>query len=161
MLCDGLGHGPLARVASQAAIAAFHAAPVAGCAAVVHYLHATVSHTRGVVAMVVEFDLARTKLRFAGIGNIAGAVIGDGRRQTLMTQPGIVGQQRPRLREVETALPRSAVVVLHSDGLTGRWTLERYPGLIGRSPVLIAATLLRDAGVRRDDAAVLVAQVQP
>jgi hypothetical protein len=46
-------------------------------------------------------------------------------------------------------------VVLHSDGLTERWDLNTYPAL-DRDPTLVAALLLRDAGVRRDDAGVLV-----
>ncbi|MCP9972658.1 hypothetical protein LUX57_52585 [Actinomadura madurae] len=44
-------------------------------------------------------------------------------------------------------------MVLHSDGLTGRWGLADQHGR--RDPMLIAATLLRDAGVRRDDRSVL------
>ena len=35
---------------------------------------------------------------------------------------------------------------------------DEYPGLAGRNPLLAAATLLRDAGTRRDDACVLVAR---
>lgn len=50
---------------------------------------------------------------------------------------------------------------MHSDGVTDRWRLTDYPGLQRRSPQVIAATLLRDAGVRRDDACVLVARTRP
>jgi hypothetical protein len=49
-------------------------------------------------------------------------------------------------------------VVLHSDGLTERWTAENRSRLFSRDSLLIAATLLRDAGVRKDDAGVLVAR---
>ena len=52
----------------------------------------------------------------------------------------------------------SASLVLHSDGLTDKWDLGDYPGLTGHAPVVIAATLLRDAARRRDDAAILVAR---
>ena len=48
---------------------------------------------------------------------------------------------------------------MHSDGLTDKWDLGRYPGLLVRSPLVVAATLLRDAAVRRDDASVLVCRV--
>jgi hypothetical protein len=47
-------------------------------------------------------------------------------------------------------------VVLHSDGLSGRWTFD--PGLTDRTPTMVAATLLREAGVRHDDAGVIVAR---
>lgn len=46
-------------------------------------------------------------------------------------------------------------MVLHSDGLTGRWSLADRPGLHLRDPLLIAATLLRDAGAHHDDRSVL------
>jgi hypothetical protein len=39
-----------------------------------------------------------------------------------------------------------------------RWQLADYPGLVDRSPLVVAATVLRDAGTRRDDACVLVAR---
>jgi hypothetical protein len=60
------------------------------------------------------------------------------------------------MREFDYPLPDGALVVLHSDGLTERWNLADYPGLTTRAAVTIAATLLRDAGRRRDDASVLV-----
>ena len=45
---------------------------------------------------------------------------------------------------------------MHSDGLADRWAFDDYPGLQRRSVQVISATILRDAGVRRDDACVLV-----
>ena len=44
---------------------------------------------------------------------------------------------------------------MHSDGLTDKWDIADYPGLLDCSPLVVAATLLRDAAVRRDDAGVL------
>jgi hypothetical protein len=44
--------------------------------------------------------------------------------------------------------------VMHSDGLSEKWAFP--PMLSGREPILAAASLLRDAGVRHDDASVLV-----
>jgi anti-sigma regulatory factor (Ser/Thr protein kinase) len=159
MLCDGLGHGPLAQAAALAAIASFRSAPAGGSARVVEHMHQRLSHTRGVVVLVVELDPAARVARFTGLGNVFGAVAGGGQRRVMVSQPGIAGHQRPRLRELDVPLPPAATVVLHSDGLTDRWNLDGYPGLPARTPVVVAATLLRDAGVRRDDAAVLVAQV--
>jgi hypothetical protein len=36
--------------------------------------------------------------------------------------------------------------------------LDAYPGLRARDPHLVAATLIRDAGVRHDDASIMVAK---
>ena len=57
-----------------------------------------------------------------------------------------------------TRSPPARVLVMHSDGVVDRWNVDDYPGLLDRSPLVIAATVLRDAGVRRDDACVLVAR---
>jgi hypothetical protein len=95
-------------------------------------------------------------LRYAGIGNVTGTLLHPGGRQGLISQPGIVGHQVRGLRELSYPLPAAAVLVLHSDGVHDRWSLADTPELLRHDPLLVAATLLRDAGVRRDDASVLV-----
>jgi anti-sigma regulatory factor (Ser/Thr protein kinase) len=159
LVCDGLGHGPLAAFAAQAALAAFHDAPDRGPQVVLEHLHRSLRHTRGAVATIVSLDRAAAAVRFAGLGNVFGAVVFGSQRQIMAAQPGIVGDGNPRLRTVDLPMPDEAVIVLHSDGVRDRWNLDRYPGLAARAPLVIAATLLRDFGVRRDDAAVLVAKV--
>lgn len=161
MLCDGLGHGPMAASAALAAEAAFRDAPETGPKAIIEYLHRMLNHTRGAVVTVVDIDPERDQLRFAGVGNVAGAVIDAGQRRVMVAQPGIAGHTQPQLREVELPCPPSAVVVLHSDGVVDRWNLADLPGLVSHTPVVLAAVLMRDAGVRRDDAAVLVARRRP
>ncbi|GIH15896.1 SpoIIE family protein phosphatase [Rugosimonospora africana] len=159
LLCDGLGHGPLAATASRAITAAFRTAPPVRPAGVIEHLHRSVSHTRGAVTAVIDLDPAGT-VRWASLGNIAGWVVGATGRRGLTAQPGFVGdRQRRTVREYEYPLAGDAVVVLHSDGLTDRWDVSGYPGLLRRSPLVIAAMLLRDAGIRRDDAGVLVARL--
>jgi hypothetical protein len=159
LVCDGLGHGPLAAFATQAAVAAFHDAPDLGPQAVMEHLHRSLRRTRGAVATIVSLDRTAATVRFAGLGNIFGAVVQGSRRQIMGAQPGIVGDGNPRLRAIDLPMPDEAVVVLHSDGVRDRWNLDTYPGLPARDPLLIAATLLRDYGVRRDDMVVLVAKV--
>lgn len=159
LVSDGLGHGPLAAAASDAALAAFRGAPAAGPAEVVRHLHKSLSHTRGAALAVAEPDPAAGVLRYAGLGNIGGNVVsGDGRRRGLVSLPGIAGHQRPAIREYDYPFEPGSLLVMHTDGVVDRWQLTDYPGLAGRSPLVVAATLLRDAGVRRDDAGVLVAR---
>ncbi|MEV4809405.1 SpoIIE family protein phosphatase [Micromonospora avicenniae] len=159
LVSDGLGHGPLAAAASDTAIAAFHTAPAGPPAAVVQHLHRSMSHTRGAALAVAELGPSAGVLRYAGLGNIAGQVIAsDGRRRGLVSLPGIAGHQRPAVREYDYPFDAGALLVMHSDGVVDRWQLDDYPGLVERSPLVVAATLLREAGTRRDDACVLVAR---
>ncbi|WP_432907708.1 SpoIIE family protein phosphatase [Micromonospora matsumotoense] len=159
LVCDGLGHGPLANVAAEAAVSAFRTGPAGPPAVVVQHLHRAMSHTRGAALAVAELDPAAGLLRYAGLGNIAGTVLApDGTRRGLVSLPGIAGHQRPTIREYDYPFPAGATLVMQSDGVVDRWRSEDYPGLTGRAPVVVAATLLRDAGIRRDDACVLVAR---
>ena len=158
LVCDGLGHGPLAAAATEAAVRAFHTAAAGPPATVVEHLHRALAHTRGAALAVAELDPAGAVLRFAGLGNIAASVIADDRRRGLVSLPGIAGHQRQRIREYDYPFAPGARLVMHSDGVADRWQLDDYPGLLERSPLLLAATVLRDAGVRRDDACVLVAR---
>jgi len=154
LVCDGLGHGPLAAAATTAAVQAFRIAPAAPPAAVVEHLHKAISHTRGAAVAVAQLD--DDQIRYAGLGNIAGYLVDDTTRRGLVSLPGIAGHQRRAVREFSYPAAPNALLVMHSDGVVDRWNLDDYPGLRQRSPQVVAATLVRDAGVRRDDACVLV-----
>ncbi|MEV4517992.1 SpoIIE family protein phosphatase [Dactylosporangium sp. NPDC049525] len=155
LVADGLGHGALAAAAANAVVDAFLASGLDAPAAIVEHLHRVVSHTRGAAVSVVRVE--GDAVRFAGLGNVAGVIASpDGERRSMVSMPGIVGHQSRGMREFGYELPPEAVVVLHSDGVSDRWNLRDYPGLSRQDPLLIAGTLLRDAGVRRDDACVAV-----
>jgi anti-sigma regulatory factor (Ser/Thr protein kinase) len=157
LLCDGLGHGELAATAAQALLTRFHTAPALHPRDLLTHLHRSTRHTRGAVAAVAELDSAAGQLTFAGIGNVSATLYADGARRGLVSLPGILGHQVRDIRSFDYPMPPGALLVLHSDGLNSRWDLAAHPGLTTHTPILVAASLLRDAGTRRDDAAVLVA----
>jgi anti-sigma regulatory factor (Ser/Thr protein kinase) len=158
LVCDGLGHGPLAAHASQEAVRVFGGLAAMPAGAVVEALHRTLTHTRGAALAVADLDHDAGSVRYAGLGNISGTVLStDGGRRGMVSLPGIAGHQKRQIREYEYPLPPGAVVLMHSDGVVDRWNPADYPGLLSHSPQVIAATVLRDAGTRRDDAGVLVA----
>jgi anti-sigma regulatory factor (Ser/Thr protein kinase) len=159
LLSDGLGHGGLASAASHEAVRGFLRAPAVPPAQVVEALHRTLGHTRGAALAVAEPDPSAGVVRYAGLGNISGTVLApDGSRRGMVSMPGIAGHQRRQIREYDYPFAPGSILVMHTDGLVDRWNLTDYPGLITRTPEVIAATLLRDAGTRRDDAGVLVAR---
>jgi hypothetical protein len=63
----------------------------------------------------------------------------------------------------DQALPWAAdgAVIMASDGLSTRWSLARYPGLLARHPALVAAVLYRDFARDNDDATLAVAMERP
>ncbi|RKE17361.1 anti-sigma regulatory factor (Ser/Thr protein kinase) [Streptomyces sp. TLI_171] len=161
MFCDGLGHGPLAARAASDAVAAFHRSAAQYPEQVLAELHRVLRSGRGGAIAVALVEPAAARLTFCGVGNVSAFVVDTvtGVRRSLPSAPGIVGHQLPPVLHAvrQDLAPRSAVV-LHSDGLTDRWRAADVPGLFAHLPVTAAALLLREAGVRRDDAGVVVAK---
>ncbi len=65
---------------------------------------------------------------------------------------------RRKFQEFAYPFPKGATLVMHSDGLISRWTLDAYPGLAAHDPALVAGVLYRDFQRGRDDVTVLVAR---
>ena len=152
---DGLGHGPNAAAASNAAIDALAGSGPIGAGEMVHAAHDALRSTRGAALAAARIDFARAELTFAGVGNIAGVVIDDTRR-ALVSHNGIVGHNMRKVQEFSVPFGPGALCILCSDGIQTQWDLARYPGLQARSPALIAAVLMRDFIRGRDDAMVVV-----
>ena len=154
VLCDGLGHGPLAAAAAAAGVAAVLDDPAGEPAALLERAHRRMSGTRGGAVGVVQ--VGGQLARFAGLGNVAASVVSDGQRKSMISLPGIAGVQARTIRQFEYDVPPGSAVIVHSDGVSSRWEAAALPALEARDPLLIAAVLLAEAGVHRDDAGVLV-----
>lgn len=162
MVVDGLGHGVMANAAAEEARRLFSAGFMPSPVAAVQKIHAGLRATRGAAVGIVTADLAANKAVFCGIGNIAGLAAAGGNIRRFVSMNGIAGHTAGTLREfVYPCDGAGLVIVLHSDGVSTNWSLDRYHGLAARHPSLIAAVLLRDWGRRRDDATVLVLKRPP
>lgn len=156
IVADGLGHGPQASEAAQTATRVFAQTPFDDPAALLRRLHDQLRSTRGAAAALVQ--VSSQGLSFCGAGNISGRLINGTTDRSLLSQHGTVGLQIRRPQASVLPWPEHAVLVLHSDGLQGRWQLGDAPGLLQRHPTLIAAWLLRDHVRGRDDVTVVVLQ---
>jgi anti-sigma regulatory factor (Ser/Thr protein kinase) len=154
MLVDGLGHGPFAATAAQAAtLEAIDEAPALALAGA----HRCMSGTRGGTGACVRIDREQNVLSYASVGNICLTLVDGGVSRGLPAQNGTLGAHYPS-RVIETLLPMhaGALLIMHSDGVATRWSLGAYAGLASRHPAVIAGVLLRDFRRERDDATVLV-----
>lgn len=158
MIADGLGHGPLAANASKAAVAAFVLNPFDRPEAAMRAMHSAASGTRGTAAACARLNMAESTVEYAGVGNINGAVITGGRSRGMASHNGTLGLQLLRTQQFQYPLPVGSYVVMHSDGLSSRWSLSDYPGLAQRHAAIIAAVLYRDFARERDDVTVIVAR---
>lgn len=157
LVADGLGHGPNAAQASEEALRLFSKAGHATPIDILNAVHAGMRHTRGGAVSVARYDGQGT-LEFAGIGNVAGAVVTAGEIKRTVSMPGTAGHVARRIQSFTYAFPTGSSFVMCSDGIGTTWTLERHPGLLQAHPSLIAGVIYRDFARGRDDATVVVAR---
>jgi anti-sigma regulatory factor (Ser/Thr protein kinase) len=156
---DGLGHGPLAAQASAEALAVVRASPAEDSPLqILERAHEALRPTRGAVMAVAAIDCARGRISFAGVGNIAAAVYSGEATHHLLSVEGVVGYNARSLKMEEFPWTPESCVILSSDGMSTRWNLARYPGLLQRHPALVASVLHRDFARDSDDATLLVAK---
>lgn len=112
--------------------------------------------TRGAALSAAVIDETARTVAFSGVGNVDGRVLIDERTEHLIPQNGIVGNAMPTLRPSAAAWGTGARLVMHSDGISARWHLGAYPGLMTAHPAIMAGVIYRDFGRDRDDATILV-----
>lgn len=155
IVADGLGHGPLAAIAAQAAVKVFHDQPRAAPGELISAAHAAMRATRGAAVFVADVDLAHQELRYAGVGNVAATISSRGALKSLVSHNGTVGHEMRKVQQFSLPWPDDALLIVHSDGLATRWDLASYPGLALRHPSIVAGTLYRDHRRPRDDVTVV------
>jgi anti-sigma regulatory factor (Ser/Thr protein kinase) len=151
IVADGLGHGPDAARASRQAITTFHTRLSLPPPDLLGEIHLALRSTRGAAVAVAALDPGKREIRYAGVGNIAGAVVTGDETRSMVSHNGTVGHEVRKIQEFTYAWPPGALVIMHSDGLQTQWRLDRYPGLTARTPSLIAGLLYRDFTRGRDD----------
>ncbi|MEP6687698.1 MAG: SpoIIE family protein phosphatase [Gemmatimonadales bacterium] len=156
LVADGLGHGPAAALASAEALRVFREHPGIAPAELLGLAHSALRPTRGAAIGLAEIWPGRRELTYTGIGNIGGAILTAGSLRSLVSHAGIVGHECRKIQSFSYPWSEASVLVLYSDGLQSRWTLDRYPALAARDPALLAAVLYRDFSRRRDDVTVVV-----
>jgi anti-sigma regulatory factor (Ser/Thr protein kinase) len=159
LMCDGLGHGAFAAEASQRAVETFRgASPVKDARTMMVRIHEALRHTRGAAAAIAVIDTRAGLLTYCGIGNITGAIVRGSEVRHLVSHNGILGHTAGRIADFAYPWGAGNFLILHSDGLTGRWRPDEWPGLWVRPPALIAGVMYRDMERGRDDATVMVAK---
>jgi anti-sigma regulatory factor (Ser/Thr protein kinase) len=158
LVADGLGHGPIAATASSAAVRAFAGLNGAAPVDALRIIHDALRPTRGAAVALLRLDA--TGAHYAGIGNIAGAVVRSEGISRMVSVAGTAGMTQTKARVFTYPAGPGALIVLASDGVMTNWQLDGYPGLKRAHPTLIAAVLFRDFSRRRDDATVVVIRAE-
>lgn len=159
MVVDGLGHGPEAAKVAAQATRLFDKYWRSGPMETLQALHAGLRATRGGAVAVARVEWSPARVRYAGVGNIVGAIATtDARLRRMISYNGTIGHTARNIQEQVYPLEQAddATIIMHSDGIGTSWSLAAYPGLLARHPSLLAAVIYRDYARGRDDATVLV-----
>jgi anti-sigma regulatory factor (Ser/Thr protein kinase) len=156
MVCDGLGHGPDARAAADAAIDVFFKRAGAPPATIIEETHPSLVSTRGVVMAVARIDEAGLEL--ASAGNVEALVTSfRSQRRFGGTAATVGGRPGPlRARTERASLSSDEVLVLMTDGIVTKASIEEEPALLRSHPAVIAQRILERFARTTDDALVLV-----
>jgi anti-sigma regulatory factor (Ser/Thr protein kinase) len=153
---DGLGHGLTAAQVASVARETFRQVSRESPGHIMQALHTALRSTRGAAVTVIDAALDRGQANIAAIGNLATAIVTHGVLKRLPSDNGIVGHTTFRMRELTYPVSTTSAVILHSDGLSASWSLDRYPGLMQRQSAVIAGVLYRDQTRERDDSMIVV-----
>ena len=158
MVVDGLGHGVLAAEAAREGERVLRETHEDSPGTILQDSHGALRKTRGAAMAVAAVNCAKGVVSFAGIGNIAGSIVSPDGTRGMASHNGTLGQEIRKIQEFTFPWRDNSILIMHSDGISHRWDLSKYPGIWGRDPGLIAAVLFRDFARERDDATVLVAK---
>lgn len=153
---DGLGHGPFAHRAAQAARQYVEGHFDLPLDQIFRGVGRACRATRGVVMALGRFDWGQGRLAFASVGNIEVRVFPRSEPFHFSIRRGVIGLNAPNARVTELPWPPDHVLVLHSDGLRTHWGWQDFPGLADKPAPALAQEFLRLLAKEEDDATVIV-----
>ena len=159
-VADGLGHGPLAARASRMALDVARENVFLQPDQIILFMHAALRPTRGAAVASALCNRATQTLEYSGAGNIAGSLTNAWEPpQRLVSMNGTAGADIARTQTFRYPYVEGSLLVMHSDGLSARWSMDSYPGLHAAHPSLIAGVLFRDHRRIHDDATVVALRI--
>lgn len=162
-VCDGLGHGPEARAASNQAIEVLKQNAHQNLDEVLAAVNTGVAETRGCVIGVVRFTQGNRKLQCVLAGDVRAQLYYLRDAHFFTPTPMIIGDThtpKRRIRVEEVEAPRGAVLALFTDGLETKTSLKGQLDILRRPTIVIAQHMLQTHARGTDDSLVLVARLQ-
>jgi len=149
-IVDVLGHGPEAHeltLVIDAYLIRHRSSDVAG---LMTRLHQYLKGTRGAAVGLCAIDVAG-RVDYAGIGNTVMRRFGATETR-LVSQDGVLGQNMRTPLHQTLQLEPGDVIVLYTDGVSDRFTLNDYPGILLQPPKEVASNIVQRYAKDIDDA---------
>src|SRR3972149_9035453 len=160
-VCDGLGHGPEAREASNRAIEALIRNQERDVEYIVRAINDALAGTRGSAMSIVRVDHMNRTLECVSAGDVHTHLYN--RRDAHFFTPtamvlGMGHMQRHKIRMEKVTLESGSILVLFTDGLKSKTSLKGRLDVLRQPVIAIAQHLLENDSRPDDDALVLVAR---
>ena len=157
---DGLGHGPEAADAAEAAARVLTAFAGEELASLVERCHEALRRTRGVALTLASFDARTSLMTWAAVGNVEGFLVradpaARPARESVLQRGGVVGYQLPPLRVVALQVAPGDTLVLATDGIRSGFVADLAATT---RPRALAQSILERHARGSDDALVVVAR---
>jgi anti-sigma regulatory factor (Ser/Thr protein kinase)/serine/threonine protein phosphatase PrpC len=160
ILCDGLGHGPLANLAATRACDAFRRSVFNNPNDILNDIHKHVKDTRGLVATVAIYDFANKTWKICGVGNISTRLCNALTSKTHVPFNGILGVNiSGRIQSQTIRNEPGDYMILCSDGISTRWETGKHASVFKYDLSILAAVIYKDYGRQSDDMSVIVVKV--
>ncbi len=160
-VCDGLGHGPLAREASIAAMRGFDERASEAPSHILEECHRRLAETRGVVMAVCHIVEDTNTLEASSVGNIDIQICAPRATRRLGGASAVVGGRRGppiRARSERAPVPDGELVIMTTDGISSKLSISDDLALVRSHPIVVAQRIMERFGRKTDDALVLVAR---
>jgi serine/threonine protein phosphatase PrpC len=162
-VCDGLGHGPEAREASNRAIDVLTAHSHLSLDEVLLQVNSGMAGTRRCVIGIVRFTQENRKLQCVLGGDVRAQLYHLRDTHFFTPTPLIVGDAdipKRRIRVEEVEAPPGAVLTMFTDGLETKTSLKGQLDVLRRPAIAIAQHLIEAHSRGTDDSLVLVARLR-
>lgn len=156
-LVDGLGSGEAAAEAAQAAIRCVEINRTSPLSDIMTQCHQALKGTRGAVMALMHINFGESVVTFVGVGNI-GIHVRSAAPIKPISKNGIVGYRLPRLQEFTYPYTPGDLFVLHTDGISSRFSLDGAGAEEMQGVQILADEIARIFGKENDDVTVLVAR---
>ena len=155
-IIDGLGHGQDAHEAAQVAVDCLENYYRRPFTEIFQLCHQRLKKTRGAAMSLCRINLKDRVMTHAGIGNVQTQVYSLEKPPAPFCINGTLGVAMRTVRVDDYPLPEDSIIIMFSDGISGRFTPDNLPGFLNLKPQRLAKQIMDNHARDNDDATVIV-----
>jgi len=156
---DGLGHGQDAQEASQAAVDCLENYYRRPFAEIFQLCHQRLKKTRGAAMSLCRISLKDRVMTHAGIGNVNTRVYSSEKAPAPFCINGTLGVAIRTVKVDDYPLPKDSIIIMFSDGISGRFSPDNLPGFLSLEPQRLAKRIMDNHAKDNDDATIIVGRL--